>query len=155
MACWLWAFASLRTSAGLAEQLEEISAGTGPDGHVRFMELDYDAAIRAHFWDHMPEPRQHLGTWPARSVDLNDPHFARELRDGLVARLAAQYLRTGLGESLASLAEDWSATTTSRARLEAAVHALTRGLNDPAHGRSFRQRIYRLGGLLQEHTHAA
>ncbi|WP_053666690.1 hypothetical protein [Streptomyces sp. MMG1121] len=126
----------------LAERLREISAGTGPDGHVRFTELDYDAAIRAHFWDHMPELRQHLGTWAAGSVDLNDPHVTREVRDGLVARLAAQYLRTGRGEGLASLAEDWSATTTSRARLEAAVHALTCGLNDPAHGRSFRQRIY-------------
>ncbi|MFF0225445.1 hypothetical protein [Streptomyces sp. NPDC004629] len=126
----------------LAEQLEEISAGTGPDGHVRFMELDYDAAIRAHFWDHMPELRQHLGTWAAHSVDLTDPHVTREVRDELVARLTAQYLRTGRGEGLASLAEDWSATTASGARLEAAVHALTCGLNDPAHGRSFRKRIY-------------
>ncbi|MFB7509364.1 hypothetical protein [Streptomyces broussonetiae] len=126
----------------LAERLSEISAGTGPDGHVRFEELDYDAAIRAHFWDHVPELRQHLGTWTARNVDLNDPHVTREVRDRLVARLAAQYLRTGRGEGLASLAEHWSTTTTSRVRLEAAVHALTCGLNDPAHGRSFRQRIY-------------
>ncbi|MGW0771655.1 hypothetical protein [Streptomyces sp. NPDC002676] len=126
----------------LAERVGEISASTGPDGHVRFTELDYDAAIRAHFWDHMPELRQYLGTWTARSVDLNDPHLTRGLRDGLVAKLAAQYLRTGRDEGLASLAEGWSTTNPSRARLEAAVHALTCGLNDPAHARSFRQRIY-------------
>ncbi|MGX4694401.1 hypothetical protein [Streptomyces sp. JNUCC 63] len=126
----------------LAERLTEISASTGPDGHVRFTELDYDAAVRAHFWDHMPDLRQPLGTWTAHSVESSDPYVTRELRNSLVARLAEQYLRTGRGEGLASLAEDWSTTTTSRARLEAAVHALTCGLNDPAHGRGFRQRIY-------------
>ncbi|MFE2069210.1 hypothetical protein ACFXDH_43720 [Streptomyces sp. NPDC059467] len=126
----------------LAERWAEISASAGPDGHVRFTELDYDAAIRAHFWDHMPELRQYLGTWTARSVDLNDPHLTRGLRDGLVAKLAAQYLRTGREDGLASLAEDWSTTAPSRARLEAAVHALTCGLNDPEHARNFRQRIY-------------
>ncbi|WP_405483091.1 hypothetical protein [Streptomyces sp. NBC_00009] len=126
----------------LAERLAEISADTGPDGHVRFTELDYDTAVRAHIWDHLPDLRQHLGTWSARSVDLNDPHLTRELRDTLVAQLAGQYLRTGHGAGLASLAETWSSTATGRARLEAAVQALTCGLNDPVHGRSFRERIY-------------
>ncbi|TQL18243.1 hypothetical protein [Streptomyces sp. SLBN-134] len=130
----------------LAERLAEIPAGTGPDGHVRFTELDYDAAVRAHFWDHMPDLRQPMGTWVAHTVDSDDPNVTRALRDSLVARLAEQYLRTGRGERLASLAEDWSTTTTTRttsqARLEAAVHALTCGLNDPAHGRNFRHWIY-------------
>ncbi|MEV5988051.1 hypothetical protein AB0L85_24040 [Streptomyces sp. NPDC052051] len=126
----------------LAEQFKEVSAGTGPDGHVRFKELDYDTAIRAHFWDHMPELRRYLGTWTARSVDLTGPHVTRELRADLVARLAAQYLRTGHEEGLASLAEEWSATTPSRTRLEAAVHALACGLNHPAYGGSFRRQIY-------------
>ncbi|MER6112679.1 hypothetical protein [Streptomyces hirsutus] len=126
----------------LAERLAEISASTGLDGHVHFTELDYDAAVRAHFWDHMPDLRQPLGTWVAHSVESSDPYVTRELRASLVARLAEQYLRTGRGEGLAFLAEDWSTTTASRARLEAAVHALTCGLNDPAHGRSFRQWIY-------------
>ena len=67
----------------LAERLVEIHAGTGPDGHVRFGELDQDAAVRAHFWDHMPDLRQHLGTWAARSVALSGPHITQELRDGL------------------------------------------------------------------------
>ncbi|MFD8389100.1 hypothetical protein ACFV2N_07785 [Streptomyces sp. NPDC059680] len=68
------------------------------------MELDHDAAIRAHFWDHVPELRQRLGTWTARNVDLNDPIVTREVRDRLVARLAAQYLRTGRGAGLGSSA---------------------------------------------------
>ncbi|MGW3499027.1 hypothetical protein [Streptomyces sp. NPDC001020] len=99
-------------------------------------------AIRAHFWDHMPDLRRHLGTWTARSVDLTGPHITQELRHDLVARLAEEYLRTRNEEGLASLAEHWSTTTSSRGQLEAAVHALTCGLNDPEHGRSFRRRIY-------------
>lgn len=126
----------------LAERLAEISAETGPDGHIQFRELDYDSAVRAHFWDHMPDLRHHLGTWAARVVDLNDPHLIPAVRDDLVARIADQYLRTRRGEGLASLAERWSSEAASRARLEAAVHALTCALNDPAHGREFRERIY-------------
>lgn len=126
----------------LAERLTEISAETGPDGHVRFTELDYDSAVRTHFWDHMPDLRQHLGVWTARSMDLDGTHVTRGLRDGMVTQLAGQYLRTGHGEGLASLAEEWGSTGASRAGLEAAVQALTCGLNDPAHGRHFRERVY-------------
>ncbi|KOU25094.1 hypothetical protein ADK51_15635 [Streptomyces sp. WM6368] len=126
----------------LAERLGEISAGITPSGHVRFKELDYDSAVRAHFWDHMPDLRPHLGRWAARTVDLTDPHLTMAVRDGLVQRLAGQYLRTGRGEGLASLAEGWGSGPPSRTRGEAAVHALTCGLDDPAQGRGFRERIY-------------
>ncbi|GAA1906853.1 hypothetical protein GCM10009716_15920 [Streptomyces sodiiphilus] len=126
----------------LAERLTEIAANADVDGYVRFADLDYDSAVRAHFWDHMPDLRPHLGTWVTRVVDLNDPHVTSAVRDGLVAGVAGQYLRTGREDGLASLAEGWSSETVSRARLEAAVHALTCGLNDPAHGRYFRERIY-------------
>lgn len=126
----------------LAERLSEISADTGLGGQVRFIELDYDSAVRAHFWDHMPDLRPHLGTWAAGVVDLNDPHVLPAVRDGLVARVAGEYLRTGRGDGLASLAERWSSGAASRARLEAAVHALTCALEDPAHARDFRERIY-------------
>ncbi|MFE4214451.1 hypothetical protein [Streptomyces sp. NPDC056844] len=126
----------------LAERLAEISADTGPTGHVRFTDLDYDTAVRTHFWDHMPALRNHLGTWTVSSVGLSGPHITRSLRDGLVAQLAGQYLRTGHAEGLASLAEEWASTDTSQARHEAAVQALTCGLEDPSHGRFFRGRIY-------------
>lgn len=126
----------------LAERLAEISAETGPGGHVQFTELGYETAVRTHVWDHMPDLRQHLGTWTARTVELNDPHLTRKLRDTLVGQLAGQYLRTGHGAGLASLAETWSSAAAGRAGLEAAVQALTCGLGDPAHGRSFRERIY-------------
>ncbi|MEU2500626.1 hypothetical protein ACPCIX_05115 [Streptomyces pseudogriseolus] len=133
----------------LAQRLSEISARCGPDGRVRFTELDYDSAVRAHFWDHMPDLRPHLGTWAARVVESNDPHLVPDVRDGLVARLAGEYLRTGRAEALAGLAERWSTQGAGRARSEAAVQALTCGLADPAHGRHFRERIYQWSAYRQ------
>lgn len=126
----------------LAERLTEVSAVAGPDGCVRFTELDYDTAVRTHVWDHLPDLRQHLDTWTARTVDVSDPHLTRDFRDKLVAQLAGQYLRTGHRTGLASLAEKWSSGGASRARQEAAVHALTCGLVAPGHGRAFRERVY-------------
>ncbi|MFC8065916.1 hypothetical protein [Streptomyces sp. NPDC057293] len=126
----------------LAERFGEISCETAVGGLVRFKELDYEAAVRAHFWDHMPDLRPYLGTWVADLAELNAPHVDTTVRTALVTRLAEQYLRTGNGSGLASLAERWSSSTAGRARLEAAVHALVCGLNDPAHARDFRRRIY-------------
>ncbi|MER7396713.1 hypothetical protein ABT381_14450 [Streptomyces sp. NPDC000151] len=126
----------------LAERLTEISASAGPDGHVRFDKLDYDAAVRAHFWDHMPDLRRLLSSWAARSTELEDPHLTPDLRKELVKRLAGQYLRTGQWKELAALADKWGANATSLARLGAAVHALTHGVEDKLYGRHFRQLIY-------------
>ncbi|MEU3026928.1 hypothetical protein ACPCBC_13275 [Streptomyces incarnatus] len=126
----------------LAERLNDIKAGTDPSGCVRFDELDHDAAVRAHFWDHMPDLRPHLGTWAASVVELADPHLTPAVRDELVVRLAGEYLRTGRPEGLASLAVSWSTASAGQGRLEAAAHALTCGLNHPAYGGGFRERIY-------------
>lgn len=134
---------SLLEHKDLSERLREIEATSDPRGHVRFKELDYDAAVRAHFWDHVPDLRPHLGAWVAQLVDLNDPHMNATVRDELVARLAEQYLRTVWADGLVSLAEGWSSASTSQARLEAAVHALACGLNHPVQGGHLRNLIYR------------
>jgi hypothetical protein len=126
----------------LAERLEEIGAAAGPDGRVRFAKLDYDAAVRAHFWDHMPDLRHLFSSWTAQSTELDDPHITSELRRTVVSRLADQYVRTGRGNDLAFLAQEWSTTPTSRFRLEAAVDALACGLSDPRYGRSLRMLVY-------------
>lgn len=112
----------------LAERLTEISATVGEDGHVRFDRPDFDTAVRAHFWDHLPDLRQALGVWTSRCTELTDPYLTSEVRTELVERLADQYLRRGRWKELALLTEEWSTAPTSRARLEAAVHALTYGL---------------------------
>ncbi|MGW3019793.1 hypothetical protein [Streptomyces longwoodensis] len=134
--------APLLQQKDLAQRLSEIAARSGPDCRVRFTELDYDSAVRAHFWDHMPDLRPHLGTWVARVVESNDPHLVPDVRDGLVARLAGEYLRTGRADALATLAETWGAQGAGTARSEAAVQALACGLADPVHGREFRERVY-------------
>ncbi|MEU5333390.1 hypothetical protein AB0G51_08670 [Streptomyces asoensis] len=126
----------------LAQRLTEIGAAARPDGHVRFGKLDYDVAVRAHFWDHMPDLRHRFGIWTAESTELDDPHLSAELRTRLVGRLAEQYVRTGRGLDLALLAEKWSSAPASRVRLAAAVDALACGLRDPRYGRSLRMLVY-------------
>ncbi|MGW1786857.1 hypothetical protein ACWCQQ_48570, partial [Streptomyces sp. NPDC002143] len=126
----------------LAERLKEIGAAARPDGHVRFDRLDYDASVRVHFWDHMPDLRQLFSTWTVQSTELDDPHVTAELRKRLVSRLADQYLRTGRGNDLAFLAEEWSAAPSNRVRLEAAVDTLACGLHHARYGRSLRMLVY-------------
>lgn len=128
--------------ADLAMRLEEVSAGLTQHGAVRFKELEYDAAVRTHFWDHRPDLRENLGTWVGRAVELNDPVLSPDDRNHVVRRLSDQYLRTGRCEELASLAEQWTAVPTTARRLRAAAQALERGLLDERHGRSFRDKIY-------------
>ncbi|MFB7999842.1 hypothetical protein ACFC4G_44565 [Streptomyces sp. NPDC056002] len=122
----------------LSERLAEIGAATEPGGHVRFDKVDYDAAVRAHFWDHMPDLRHQFSTWTVHSTELDDPHITFDLRTRLVSRLADQYLRTGRGMNLAFLAEEWIAAPATRARQEAAIGALTCGLHDPRYGQRLR-----------------
>ncbi|MGW4676524.1 hypothetical protein [Streptomyces sp. NPDC004324] len=130
--------APLLEGKDLSERLAEIGAATGPGGHVRFDKLDYDAAVRAHFWDHMPDLRHHFSTWTLRRTELDDPHVDFDLRTSLVSRLAKQYLRTGRGIDLAFLAEEWSTAAATRARREAAIGALACGLHDLRYGQSLR-----------------
>lgn len=127
----------------LAERLTEISASAGPDGHVRFDKLGFDAAVRVHFWDHMPDLRPLLSAWADRTAELVDRHLTEDLRRELVRRLADQYLRTGQWRELAALADKWGASPANPVRPEAAVHALTCGLESKQYGASFRDLIYR------------
>ncbi|MEV6011256.1 hypothetical protein AB0M29_31105 [Streptomyces sp. NPDC051976] len=125
----------------LSERFTEIAAASDTGGRVRFTDLDYDAAVRAHFWDHVPDLRPHLGIWTAQLMDLSDPHMTADVRSDLVARLAGQYLRTGRGEGLVLLAEGWSSTSASNLSRQAAVQALAWGLSDPRQGARLRNLI--------------
>jgi hypothetical protein len=70
--------------ADLAMRLEEASAGLTQHGAVRFKELEYDTAVRTHFWDHRPDLREHLGTWVGRTVELTDPVLSPDDRHHVV-----------------------------------------------------------------------
>ncbi|MER6838987.1 hypothetical protein [Streptomyces platensis] len=134
--------AHLLEGKDLAQRLTEITASAGPDGHVRFDKLGFDAAVRVHFWDHMPDLRPLLSTWTDRTAELADRHLTAERRRELVQRLADQYLRTAKWRELAALADAWGATSTNPARPTAAIHVLSRGLESKQYGRNFRELIY-------------
>ncbi|MDW6064390.1 hypothetical protein SAZ11_48665 [Streptomyces sp. FXJ1.4098] len=128
--------------ADLAARLGEVSAGLTQRGAVHFKELEYDNPVRTHFWDHMPDLREHMCTWVGQTVELSDRVLSPDDRHLMVQRLADQYLRTGRCEELASLAEQWSAVPTTARRLRATAQALERGLLEERHSGFFRARIY-------------
>lgn len=126
--------------ADLAERFKEIGAETDAGARARFSELGYDTAIRAHFWNHMPDLRGPLRAWVADTVLL--PQLGQDDRDGLVGRFAEECLRTGHTDELLSLVAQWASAPRGDARLRSAAHALELGLRHQVHGRAFRKRIY-------------
>ncbi|MEU6979939.1 MULTISPECIES: hypothetical protein [unclassified Streptomyces] len=123
----------------MSRQLAAIKASVRPDGSVTFDLPDYAAAVRTHFWTHMPGLWQHLQSWVGQTVQL--PSLTSTDRDALVAGYAEQSLRTGQHQALLALAEDWAQRDESRS-VQAAVQALGHGLSHPSTGRTFRQKIY-------------
>ena len=132
---------SLLEHKDLAERFDEIQAVSDARGHVTFTQLDYDAAVRTHFWDHVPDLRPHLGAWVAQLLDLKDPNMTADVRRDVVARLAAQYLRTEHGDRLAFLAKGWCSASASQSSRDAAVEVLACGLNDPGQGARLRNLV--------------
>ncbi|MEV6983571.1 hypothetical protein AB0M95_20270 [Sphaerisporangium sp. NPDC051017] len=124
----------------LAVRFDEIEAETDADGNVRFKKPGFDAAVRAHFWAHIPELRRHLQEWVGSVVEsggLDD-----EDCDLLVERFASQCLHPLYMTNLVSLVERWTSEPASKVRLRAASQALKHGLEHPEHGRFFRKTIY-------------
>lgn len=126
--------------ATLHRRLDEIHAVLDESGQVRFVDLDYDAAVRAHFWTHLPGLQQYLLEWVGETVPQPDLSGA-ERRD-LVDRFAELCLNDRHREALLNLLETWTASPPSKSRIEAAARILQRGLRDRRHGRFFRQKIY-------------
>jgi len=126
--------------ADLAERFKEIGAETDAQARARFTGLGYDTAVRAHFWNHLPELRGPLRTWVADTVLL--PQLGQDDRDGLVKRFADECLRTGHTDELLALVAQWAAAPRGDPRLRSAAHALELGLREQVHGRTFRKKIY-------------
>jgi hypothetical protein len=127
--------------ADLVQRFREIRATTQPDNTVRFAELGFDAAVRTHFWNHLPYLRPHLRTWMLGAVDSRE--LPAPVRTALVERFAAQCLHTGPPEDLFTLVERWTATPRPHsAILHAAVETLEHGLRHADHGALFRQKIF-------------
>lgn len=130
---------SVLERADLVQRLERIKAKPDPHGRVRFTDLEYDTAIRNHFWRYLPELREPVRAWVSNAIGT--PRMTRDDRDTLVKRFAEQCLSTGDQEQLAVLVTDWTSTRAPD-RLRAAAKALEHGLQNEQYGGFFRQRIY-------------
>ncbi|MYV97341.1 hypothetical protein [Streptomyces sp. SID3343] len=124
----------------LVQRFHEIDARADAHGRVRFTELDYDAAIRAHFWNHLPEIRGHLCAWVRDTVTTEQ--LPEPTREAFVARFAEESLRTGHHIDLLPLVEKWTERARDVPAAKAAAQLLRHGLEDERHGREFRRIIY-------------
>lgn len=123
----------------LAVRLKELRLEAGPDGRVRFLDPGFDSAVRAHFWSHLPEIREHLRTWVGALVE--DTDGAGRHRDAVVGRFVTESLRTGHPEDVENLVRQWTRRP-RREPVRAAARALGFALEDETFGRHFRRTIY-------------
>jgi hypothetical protein len=121
----------------IAKQCEEIEVRTDHAGRVRFEHLDYDRAVRTHFWTNYPGLRDGLRNWVCDIAAL--PVLGDRQSDAVVARFAEQALRLDRPGDLVLLVRRWADRAGS---LEQAARALECGLAHPRHGRAFRRQIY-------------
>jgi hypothetical protein len=126
----------------LAERLKAIDAGRARDGTVRFDLLSLDTAVREHVWDNYPDLRRTVQDWVGTVLCYDGDGAPEPVRDVLVERLAAQFVRTGKPEQLASLAEKWATASASPGHLRGAVLTLRAGLGTEPLGRHLRRTIY-------------
>ncbi|MFF3271098.1 ATP-binding protein [Streptomyces chrestomyceticus] len=124
----------------LARRLAEIEAGIDAQARVRFHALEYDTAVRAHFWDNHPALRPVIRVWVTGSVQLR--MLTQDDRDALVRRFAEHTLRTEPADDLLSLARQWAGGDAYDIFSRAAAWALKQGLQDERHGSAFRRQIY-------------
>ncbi|MFF9198787.1 hypothetical protein ACF09L_26635 [Streptomyces sp. NPDC014779] len=126
--------------AGLGEQLEGLELVRDGDGRVRFDMLDYDSAVRRHFWENFPELRPGFRDWVQECVTI--PELGAEERAALVCGFAEQAFWCDRTDDLIQLVEQWTdPENEGRFRAEAAA-LLELGLSHDLHGSRFRARVY-------------
>jgi hypothetical protein len=122
----------------LVQRFKAIKAKQHRDGRVFFRPLRYDAAVRAHFWDHRPDLRELLRDWVEGMVETLPSPDA----DRLVTRFAEQCLRTGDIEKVLGLVTGWTRAPSNDRRLRAAAHALEHGLEPGPYAAEVRRRTW-------------
>ncbi|MFF0464207.1 nSTAND3 domain-containing NTPase [Streptomyces mexicanus] len=123
----------------LSARFAEIRAAPDQHGRVTFTEINYDIAVRTHFWNNMPGLRARLGDWAGKAVALRS--LMPEDRRLLAERFAEQVLRTGTVEDFLQRVRTWADHADRHVR-KAAAHALTYGSLHPDHGRAVRKELY-------------
>ncbi|MEU1732213.1 hypothetical protein [Streptosporangium sp. NPDC020145] len=124
----------------LATRLHGIDVQPDASGRVWFTGVEYDSAIRAHFWKQVPELRVHLRDWVGKAIKSND--LNEQDRDRLVQRFAEQCLHDRYRPLLVDAVYRWATASADPRRLWAAAIALEKGLKEKKHGRFFRKQIY-------------
>ncbi|MEV0587188.1 hypothetical protein [Nonomuraea sp. NPDC050310] len=124
----------------LLESLNGIDAELDDRGHLRFKELGYDAAVRAHFWHHMPELRSGIRQWVGKMIDCTD--LLDQDRDFLVEQFADQCLHLRYRQVLVDAVAEWTSGASAYRRQVAADRALQQALKNEQHGGFFRKQIY-------------
>ncbi|MFJ3881244.1 hypothetical protein ACIPW5_27825 [Streptomyces sp. NPDC090077] len=122
----------------LLAQMDALKIHRDDQGQIRFGPLEFDAAVRRHYWLHFPALRGRFARWVDRTIRLGDLTPAD--REALVERFAEQALGTGRLEDLLKHVEKWALTASPRLGT-VAVMALERGLGDARHGQAVRERI--------------
>ncbi|MEU5158596.1 hypothetical protein AB0G74_03145 [Streptomyces sp. NPDC020875] len=122
----------------LGEQLAELEIVRADDGRVGFAQLDYDGAVRSHFWRNYPDLRDKFRDWVGQCVELRQ--LGREDRRQLAVHFTEQALEAGRPEDLYELVERWTRSG-SGLRAEAAA-VLELGLSHDQYGAGVRARIY-------------
>ncbi|MGW4797668.1 hypothetical protein ACWEPC_35135 [Nonomuraea sp. NPDC004297] len=124
----------------LRESLKGIGAELDDLGHVRFEELGYDTAVRAHFWHHMPELRESIRQWVRKMIDRTD--LPDKDQAFLVERFADQCLHPRYRQILVDAVAEWTSGASAYRRQVAADRALHQALKNEEHSGFFRKQIY-------------
>ncbi|MEU7321670.1 hypothetical protein ABZ682_14115 [Streptomyces griseoviridis] len=125
--------------ADLGEQLADLGIQRSDDGRIVFRRLEYDGAVRKHFWTNFPDLRQAFRDWVARCVDI--PELRADDRMNLIARFAEQAMASGCPDHICTLVEAWAGQQDGRFQAEAAA-ALELGLSHERYASFFRSRVY-------------
>ncbi|MGW7634501.1 hypothetical protein [Streptomyces decoyicus] len=125
---------------GLAHLLRSVNASPDSDDQVTFTTLEFDPAVREHFWNNHPPLRAALRDWVAECVSLAS--LSPQDRDALVWRFAEHALRTESADMMLGLAEQWTTQEPDQVRGRAAGEALSAALRHERHGPAARRRTY-------------
>ncbi|WP_189928953.1 hypothetical protein [Streptomyces sulfonofaciens] len=125
---------------GLGEQLRALAISRDGDGWVSFAQLDYDSAVRRHFWQNFPDLRPAFRDWVGRCMELSELRGEDRMR--LVARFAEQALATGRPDDLCVLARRWTHPDAGGKLRPEAAAVLELGLSHDQYGSHLRSRVY-------------
>ncbi|MEU8772903.1 hypothetical protein [Streptomyces sp. NPDC048606] len=117
----------------LHDELTRLVITRDPDGAVTFDRLEYDTAIRRHFWLHFPDLRPAFGTWVEDVLEQGEPSDADKAL--LVRRFVERVLDTSGPADLLARVPRWTDSDAPHIPYAAASTALERALDDERHVR--------------------